>query len=283
MKKLVATLQSLPDDFKNRNAWENINLPPYLHPGFKISFFTSVIMIASYVIPELRAFYTHEEEYEPDGHIILKPDCNYDYNWFNALSMYLEDDFIEWSADYGIALGDYGDLGKEGCEPLYNYHIINQLVDLCARYDEMTKTIPKDTTTITGTAMTMFYVFYSFSMSKHNHLYSLFSNMFFDMFVVGCLMIGKHLNYKYIDIIQFIALPITISILLITYKHFRYEEHFSFYLALIVLLINGFCIATVFSSKPMKLVRRFLKGIVDFWQAEDVEFENKTNNKGAIK
>jgi hypothetical protein len=48
------------------------------------------------------------------------------------------------------------------------------------------------------------------------------------------------------------------------------------YLALVVVLFNCFLLVTVFTIEPLNYIRRFLKGIVDFWQAEDVEFEKKT-------
>jgi hypothetical protein len=41
---------------------------------------------------------------------------------------------------------------------LFNYQIIDHLVSVCIRYDEMIKTKPKHTTTITATVMTIFYV-----------------------------------------------------------------------------------------------------------------------------
>ena len=149
------------------------------------------------------------------------------------------------------------------------------------------KTEKKDLTHIT---LTIFYIVYSFSALEHHNQHSLFMNMFFNMFVAGCLMVRKHLNYKYISTIPFLALPIVTSVFFNALHNYHghlmgslFQDYGSVwyhglppYLALVVVLFNCFLLVTVFTIEPLNYIRRFLKGIVDFWQAEDVEFEKKT-------
>ena len=150
----------------------------------------------------------------------------------------------------------------------------------------------KDLTHIT---LTVFYIVYSFSALEHHSQHFIFTNMFFIMFVAGCIMIGKHLNYKYVSIIPFMALPIVTSVFFNALYNYRghlmgslfksygsvWEHGLPPYLALAVLLFNCFLLVTVFTLEPLNYIRRFLKGVVDFWQAEDVEFEfeKKTNKE----
>jgi hypothetical protein len=107
--------------------------------------------------------------------------------------------------------------------------------------------------------MTIFYIIYSF-----NTRHSLFENTFFQIFIACSFMFGKHMGYKYSDIIQFIALPITISVFFYVlddygsfWRHgFFYLRHLTPSQASLVLLFNCFSIATVFSPEPLKWLRR---------------------------
>ena len=122
---------------------------------------------------------------------------------------------------------------------------------------------------------TIFFIFYSFSAIEHRSQHSLFEDMSFNMFVAGCIMAGRYFQWRYISTIPFLALPITMNVFFNALSNYHghpmgyiFEPSVDIwkygippYIALVVLMFNGFLIATVFSMEPLNWIRRFKKGV----------------------